>query len=125
MYSCLSDCSTSSSSCLLINLFQKESLKQRNKYNSNKFLATTIGEQCTTKTNMNGFCTYVNRCPSVSNDILEGKREHVVCGYEGFLQIICCPTTQPTSSRTTQSPISAERLSSISILYELTNSLYR
>lgn len=53
-------------------------------------------------------CTKISGCISVQNDLRRGKRDHVVCGYDGFVQIVCCPSTQAaTTATTTSRPISA------------------
>ncbi|KAJ6636459.1 Serine protease snake [Pseudolycoriella hygida] len=63
------------------------------------------GDRCNTRTGQSGTCTKISGCVSVQNDIRNRRRDHVVCGYEGFVQVVCCPGGQATTT-TTRRPIS-------------------
>ncbi|XP_017886282.1 uncharacterized protein LOC108628700 [Ceratina calcarata] len=61
---------------------------------------TEEGDSCI----VNGFagnCTRIRECPPVYNNISRGEYPHVVCGYDKYDPIVCCPVSAPTTSATT------------------------
>ncbi|XP_037035178.1 serine protease snake-like [Bradysia coprophila] len=63
------------------------------------------GERCTTRSGQSGICSKISACIPVQNDIRRRVTNHVVCGYDGFVQIVCCPSAEPVTVPTRQ-PIS-------------------
>ncbi|CAL7938189.1 unnamed protein product [Xylocopa violacea] len=51
-----------------------------------------------------GFCTSIQKCPSVYTEILRGRLEHILCGYIEFGLTVCC-TSPARPATTTQDPI--------------------
>lgn len=59
------------------------------------------GENCIVqRTQSPGICKAINACPSVIND-LQNRRPHTRCGFEGRLEIVCCPSSTPMRQTTT------------------------
>ncbi|XP_033341642.2 venom protease [Megalopta genalis] len=49
-----------------------------------------------------GKCKRLEQCPSVYDELLKGNPPVAVCGFIGFQQLVCCPSTvQPTTTTTT------------------------
>ncbi|XP_076651153.1 venom protease-like [Halictus rubicundus] len=58
------------------------------------------GEQCVVN-NGPGTCLNLLQCPVVYEEMLKGNPPGAVCGYVGFQQLVCCPSsTKPTTTTT-------------------------
>lgn len=57
-----------------------------------KILNIIAGDSCVIqKTGAGGECLTISLCPALIREIRKGNRDHTVCGYEGRMQIVCCP----------------------------------
>lgn len=57
-----------------------------------KILNIIAGDSCVIqKTGARGECLTISLCPVLIQKIRKGNRDHTVCGYEGRMQIVCCP----------------------------------
>ncbi|XP_037049476.1 serine protease snake-like isoform X2 [Bradysia coprophila] len=63
-------------------------------------------EQCTARSGEPGECVKITECIPIQNDIRKQIVSHVVCGYDGHLQIVCCPIAAQPVATTTNRPIS-------------------
>ncbi len=68
-------------------------MKTKHKFRcfNSQFINIFTGDECSTRTDEPGVCSTIEGCPSILNDLRQGKRNHAVCGFEGFIQIVCCP----------------------------------
>ncbi|XP_011863984.1 PREDICTED: uncharacterized protein LOC105559932 [Vollenhovia emeryi] len=102
-----------------------ESVTSSNMMNSYKDLKELLRDVSKEETcmvdNFPGVCKLVEECPQVHEELLAGKKPSVICRFEHFEPVICCPTTNrvvSTNNKPAPPPQTPERDNSVPLILD-------